>query len=357
MHKPIGLLLALSTLGAAASAAAAPVPPQLTGSTYVFTFPGNGPRMEVDPAPGGRIVSLKLGTPEFLYLNRANNNLLWGSVFWTAPQSDWNWPPPAAHNVNAYTAATKGDVLVLTGGVDNASRFSMVKHFSGESADTSITLTYIIRNGGTSARSAAPWAITRVLPGGLTFWGKGPGPMRGNHATLVKEQGGWVWFDHAAGSGVSGSIPKLFGDGTGWLAHVNAGGQLLLMVFPDIAQAQAAPQEAEIEIYTEPSQALMEIEHQGAYVSIPAGDSLAYTTRWYLRQLPSGAQKAVGNPGLTAYVQALLDRSPTALAPGKDNRPGIPKRTVSPGFQALDRQSHPVDAQGRRKGNDRVDLR
>lgn len=350
MKNPIRFLLALSALGAAASALAAPVPPQLTGSTYVFTFPNNGPRMEVDPAPGGRIVSLKLGTPEFLYLNRANNNLLWGSVFWTAPQSDWNWPPPAAHNLNAYTGGPKGNVLVLAGGVDNVSKFSMVKNYSGESADTSITITYIIKNGGTAAKSAAPWAITRVLPGGLTFWGKGPGPMRGNHATLVKEQGGWVWFDHAAGSGVSGSIPKLFGDGTGWLAHVNAGGQLLLMVFPDITQAQAAPQEAEIEIYTEPSQALMEIEHLGAYASIPAGDSLSYTIRWYLRQLPEGAQKAVGNAGLTAYVQSLLNRSTTALASGKDGRPVARRTSAMPGFHTQDRQSHTVDAKGRRTG-------
>jgi len=341
-------LLAVTVLGAAATAQAAPVPPVLTGTTYVFTFPDNGPRMVVDPAPGGRIVSLKLGTPEFLYLSTANNNLLWGSVFWTAPQSDWNWPPPAAHNLNAYTGGPQGDVLVLAGGQDNASRFSMVKRFSGESSDTSISLTYTIKNGGTAARSAAPWAITRVLPGGLTFWSKGPGSMRGNHATLVKEQGGWVWFDHAAGSGVSGNIPKLFGDGAGWLAHVNAGGQLLLMVFPDIAQAQAAPQEAEIEIYTEPSQKLMEIEHLGAYASIAAGDSLSYSIRWYFRQLPAGALKAVGDPGLVAYVQSLLNRSSTALAPGEGNRQGTRAKPLSRAFHLLDKQSRPVDAQGRR---------
>lgn len=346
MHNT-SFILAISALAAAASAPAAPVPPLLTGSTYVFTFPDNGPRMVVDQAPGGRIVSLKLGTPEFLYLSQANNNLLWGSIFWTAPQSDWNWPPPAAHNLNAYTGGPMGNVLVLASGQDNASRTSLVKNFSGESADTSITLTYYIKNGGTAARSVAPWVSTRVLPGGLTIWGKGPGPMRGNNATLVKEQGGWVWFDHAAGSGMTGNIAKVFADGTGWLAHVNAGGQLLLMVFPDIAQSQAAPQEAEIEIYTEPSQALMEIEHQGAYASIAAGDSLSYTIRWYLRQLPAGAQKAVGNAGLTAYVQALLNRSSTALARSKGNRPGTRMTPVARSFHALDKQSRPVDAQGR----------
>jgi len=349
MHLP-SLVIALSALGAVSLAPAAPVAPQLVGSTYVFTFPENGPRMVVDPAPGGRITSLKLGTPEFLYLSTANNNLLWGSIFWTAPQSDWDWPPPAAHNTNPYTGGPKGDALVLVSGLDNASRFSMVKNFSGESSDTSITLTYSIKNGGTAAKSAAPWVSTRVLPGGLTFWAKGPGPLRGTNSTLVKEQGGWVWFDHAAGSGVSGSIAKVFADGMGWMAHVNAGGQLLLMVFPDIAQADAAPQEAEIEIYTEPSQALMELEHQGAYRSIAAGDSLSYTIHWYLRQLPAGAQKAVGNAGLKAFVEGLLNRSATALSAGKGQRRGTRMTPGSRSFQVLDGQSRPVDAQGRVTG-------
>jgi hypothetical protein len=47
--------------------------------------------MEVDPAPGGRITSLKMGNSEFLFLDRSE--ILWGSVFWTTPQS---WPPTAA---------------------------------------------------------------------------------------------------------------------------------------------------------------------------------------------------------------------------------------------------------------------
>ncbi len=348
MHTP-SLVITLSALGAIALAPAAPVTPQLEGSTYVFTFPENGPRMVVDPAPGGRITSLKLGTPEFLYLSTANNNLLWGSIFWYAPQSEWNWPPPAAHNTNPYTGGVKDDVLVLTSGVDNASRFSMVKNYSAESADTSITLTYVLKNTGTAARSAAPWVSTRVLPKGLTFWAKGPGTMRGTNATVIKEQGGWVWFDHAAGSGIS-NIPKVFADGAGWMAHVNANGQLLLMVFPDIAQANFAPGEAEIEIYTEPSQALMELEHQGAYKSIAAGDSLSYTIRWYFRQLPAGTEKAVGNPGLTAFVEGLLNRNATALNESKGRRSGTQVTPRSRSFKVLDRKSRPVDLQGRVKG-------
>ena len=343
----VALALAASALGTAAPALSAPVAPQLSGSTYVFALPDDGPRLVADPAPGGRVTSLKLGTTEFLYLNQSGNNLLWGSVFWTAPQSDWSWPPPAAHNTNPYTASVRGDVLVLAGGVDNASKFSLTKKFSAESADTSIRLDYTIKNTGTAAKSAAPWATTRVLPGGLTFWAKGPGAMRGNHASLVKEQGGWVWFDHAANYTGSGDIPKVFADGGGWLAHLEAGGMLLLMVFPDIAQSEAAPGEAEVEIYTEPSRKLMEIEHQGAYASIRAGDSSTYTIRWYVRRIPASAQKSVGNAGLVAFVQSLLARSPTGLAADGVGRPAREAKPAGRGFRALDRKGRPVDARGR----------
>ena len=205
-------------LGANTPTPAAPVAPSSPAPPTCSPSRTTAPAWWSIPAPGGaHHLPSSVGTPEFLYLSTANNNLLWGSVFWYAPQTDWNWPPPAAHNTNPYTASLKGNVLVLVGGIDNASKLSFTKNFSGESADTSIQLTYIIKNGGTAAKQAAPWADTRVLPGGLTFWAKGPGPMKGQLSALVKEQGGWVWFDHAAGSSVTGESRRFSPTGpVGW---------------------------------------------------------------------------------------------------------------------------------------------
>ena len=56
MSSRIPLLLSTAFLaGPDPAAGAGPVLPQLSGSVYVFAFPGGGPRLEVDPAAGARI--------------------------------------------------------------------------------------------------------------------------------------------------------------------------------------------------------------------------------------------------------------------------------------------------------------
>jgi hypothetical protein len=322
---------------------AAPVPPQASGSAYVFAFPAEGPRLEVDPASGARISSLKLGTGEFLFVNRSQTN--WGSTLWTAPQTAWNWPPPQAYDGTAYTGGPQGNQLVLAGPKDQASGFSFTKRFSADDGDTSITLAFTLKNGGTAARQAAFWQVTRVLPGGITFFPKGAGAARGDLVSQVKEAGGWMWFDYAAAT-IPGGTPKYFGDGSGgWMAHIDPAGLMLLEIFPDITAAEAAPGEAEIELYTDPGKQYMEIEHQGAYGSLAAGDSAAWTTRWYLRKLPAGVQRKAGDPTLIAWVETLLRRPASAL-------PGISRnaQVASPRarLSLRPRDAGEVDAKGRK---------
>lgn len=345
MQKWPARILALLALLAAGQVplSAAPVPPQASGSNYVFAFPSEGPRLEVDPASGARISSLKLGTGEFLFINRSQTN--WGSTLWTAPQSAWNWPPPQAYDGTAYTGGAQGNLLVLAGPKDQASGFSFTKRISADDGDTSITLAFTLKNGGTAARQAAFWQVTRVLPGGITFFPKGPGPARGDLVSQVKESGGWMWLDYATAT-IPGGTPKYFGDGAGgWMAHIDPSGLMLLETFPDIAAAEAAPGEAEIEIYTDPGKQYMEIEHQGAYASIAAGDSAAWTTRWYLRKLPAGVARKAGDPTLIAWVESLLRRPASAL-------PGISRnaRVAYPGARLSVRpgDAGEVDAKGRR---------
>jgi hypothetical protein len=314
-----------SSLGLAACLAStlsgAPIAPQPSGSAYAFAFPSGGPRLEVDPGAGARISSLKFGTTEFLYVNR--NILNWGSTFWPAPQSPWGWPPPHALDQGAYTGGPQGSALSLASGKDGATQLSFGKRFSADDADTSFTQTYIMRNQGTSARSVAPWQVTRVPSGGLTFFPKGTGAVWGDMASQVKEAEGWMWFELETAT-LPGGTPKAFADGSGgWMAHLDKNGFLLVEIFPDIAASQAAPQEAEIEIYAEPGKQYMELEHQGAYAPLAAGDSVAWTTRWYLRKAPAGVQKTPGNPALMAWVNSLVLRSTTAR---KENPGG--SRTV-----------------------------
>ena len=331
-------------LSLSAAATAVPVPPQTTASGYAFAFPSSGPRLEIEPAIGARFTSLKLGTAEFLFVDRAGLN--WGATFWPSPQNTWGWPPSEALDRAPYTGGPAGNSLVLASAKDNSTQLSFAKRISAEDADTSFRLAFSVRNGSGAARMNTPWLVTRVLPGGLTFFAKGPG--RGDLASQVKEVSGWLWFDYDAAV-IPGGSPKYYGDGAGWMAHVDRNGILLLEVFPDIAASQAAPEEAEVEIYTDPAKKYMEIEHQGAYASIPPGDSAVWTTRWFLRKLPAGAEKKAGDPKLMALVSELLTRASTGLAstPAAPRPMGKRSRRSIRLFQAEAPGSRPIDARGR----------
>jgi hypothetical protein len=326
-------------------AGAGPVLPQLSGSVYVFAFPAGGPRLEVDPALGARISSLKLGTTEFLYVDK--NQPHWGSTFWPSPQNAWARFTPQALDNGSYSGGPRGPVLVLTSAKDNETQLTFSKRLSADDADTSITVTLVMQNGGAGAKSWAPWQVTRVLPGGLTFFPKGPGGIRGTLAPQAKELEGLVWFDLAAAT-LPGGVAKFFADGEGWMAHVDKNGLMLLEAFPDIAGSQAAPEEAEIEVYAAPRKVYMEVEHQGAYTPIAAGDSTVWTTRWYLRQLPPGIPRTAGNPALIAYASSLARRA-TAVRPQQAHPMRMthgPART-RPTMVYPVPASPPVDASGR----------
>lgn len=333
-------------LAAAAPLRAGPVIPQVSGSGYAFAFPSSGPRLEVEPSIGARLSSLKLGAIEFLFVDRAGIN--WGATFWPSPQSVWAWPPPEALDRSPYAGGPQGGILALAGAQDPATRLSFAKRFSAEDADTSFRLGFAMLNGSASPKPVAPWMVTRVLPGGLTFFAKGRIAGHGDLAPQVKEASGWMWFDHGAAVLPAGS-PKYYADGAGWMAHVDRNGLLLLETFRDIDPAEAAPDEAEIEIYADPAGKYMEIEHQGAYASIPPGDSAAWTTRWYLRRLPDGVERKAGDPRLMALVADLLRRASTGLAEPPANRRPQPKgfRPRVGIFQSERRNPRPVDAGGR----------
>ena len=76
---------------------------------------------------------------------------------------------------------------------------------------------------------------------------------------------------------------KINVDGKGWLKfHDN--GLVLTQKFPDIAPADAAPGEAEIQVYIDARKSFVEIEAQGPYTELQPGEKLDWTVRWYLAE-------------------------------------------------------------------------
>ncbi|MEI9940806.1 MAG: hypothetical protein WDO69_26620 [Pseudomonadota bacterium] len=264
------------------------------GSTY----------LELDSANGARITALRVGGstgPNLLADSLATGQVdNWGSTFWPSPQN-WPWPPTDEGSINAintlpYTAAGDAQTLTLTSQLNTAApTVSVIKKFSADLAKQAIVIDYTMTNGGTTTPvTVAPWEITRVAAGGITFYADAGDPSAVIPPTTLTD--GVRWYQHNASA--ADQPAKFLSDGKGWIAHA-AGDLLLIKSFPDIAPSQSPTGEAEIEIYSDPK--YVEVENQGAVQTLAPGEALHWTVRWYARKLPAPA--VVGSADLVAYVQ------------------------------------------------------
>ena len=259
--------------------------------------------MTVDAAHGGKILSFKLGEQEVIAQNPAAapqpapaegqpprrrwfNPNSYGSTFWTSPQKEWNWPPVPEYDSLPYTAEVKdGPVqvagvtipaLFLTGQVSKYG-YRVCKVFTVDPSDLAFIVTYSIVNESGETRQVAPWQITRVPNGGFLEFDATPEGV--TPADLMK-----VAFDDGMATlevDVAGENRKINVDGKGWLNFCD-NGLVLTQRFPDIAQEEAAPGEAEIQVYIDARKSFVEIEAQGPYTELQPGGKLDWTVRWYL---------------------------------------------------------------------------
>lgn len=259
--------------------------------------------MELDPSTGGRIKSLKIDGNDFL-TGKSINADNWGSTFWPSPQSAWGWPPSAELDKNPYTVVEGDNSITMRSSRDPKLGYVFVKQITGNPADTSFIVKYTIINKSDSSRKVAPWEISRVFPNGITFYPTGEGDKRGDLAPLTKDIDGITWFQYKEDQIPSG-VPKLLADGKeGWLAQLN-NDWLLVKSFPAIPLEDNAPEEGEIELYTNPDKSYIEIEQQGAYQELAPGDSSVWEVEWILRKVPNSIKAEPGEKELVNFVRSL----------------------------------------------------
>lgn len=278
--------------------------PTVNGSVYTFTF--GDTVFAVDAAVAGRIVTCALGGKNILTSAKSREDNNWGSTFWTSPQSDWNWPPPAELDPGAYTARLDGAALVLESATLPGLELAVSKRFSVDAGYGVVTIEYGIVNRGKQARSVAPWEISRVASGGLTFFPMGDGlPWKGFQELLpLTINNGVAWLSSATAP--ANADQKAFANGSeGWIAHV-AGRLLLVKSFPGISAAQAAPGEAEIKLYTDAGRSYVEVENQGAYALLAPGAAVTWPVRWSLRKLDASVAVKPDSAELLAIVRGLV---------------------------------------------------
>jgi hypothetical protein len=307
---------------------------------------------EVDSARGARISSFKLDGTEIMYVDFKKTDMA-GSTFWQSPQT-WPWPPAVNLDSKPYRAIPTQNKIVFKGATDTRSQLRFYKTISANAADTSIIIDYCIKNEKTTVQKWAPWEITRVVNSGLTVFAKGEGKVTGDMASRTKETTGYVWYDQDETVGGAGA--KFFCDGKGWLAHVVDGEMLFIKKFEDVPKLSAAPNEAEVEVYTAPDQSYTELENQGVYANIASKDSVSWRVKWYARKLPASVEVKVGSTSLTNYIEAVLKREApvTSIASQANNQikvypnPATTMLSVEPGTTiGKDTHFQVFDVQGR----------
>jgi hypothetical protein len=281
--------------------------------------------LEVDSSSTGMVSLLTLDGTDLVAKYMANN----GSVFWTSPQSAWytdgttTWPPPnEMSDGTKYTPSSKNNILTMTGPVGSTDKLSISKRYWGNVDNQAITIEYTIHNTNAAAVSKAPWEITRLYAGGLTFFPSDEEAVSiGDSSFLLAPMTsaeGVLWFNDKATSytsNVKGGANGL----EGWAAHIVCGTGLkktcastssqspvLIKEWSDVLTTEVVTGEKEVEIFVDQSNTYEELEQQGAYVSIPAGGTLVWTMHWLIRYLPSAVKPTSGSADLLTWVRGEL---------------------------------------------------
>ena len=277
-----------------------PITPELRDGRHVLAW--DDISFEVDARTGGRVTALRLDGRNLLTgpeIDAGN----FGSTFWTSPQSAWGWPPVPELDHHEYRASIEESAIVMRSAPSASLGVEIEKRFAADRARGAVLFEYRIHNLGALPIQTAPWQITRVGPGGLTFYPSGEGAFPPSNLG-VQDALGATWYDYDKASITEHQ--KHFADGReGWLAHVDRDA-LLVKTFPAVPRAAHAPGEAQIEIYASPEHTYVEVEAQGAYETVEPGGALTWQVVWLARRLPEILPISVGSEALLAHVRALV---------------------------------------------------
>ena len=253
-------------------------------------------------ANGGRIISFIYDQKEIITQSSEHENF--GSTLWTAPQSNWGWPPFEVLDNQKYEVEKVGDILKMTSNPDSKSGFQFEKTWQAVE-NNSIRIEYLIKNISGKAKSVGPWEVTRVPCGGLAFFpdgGKGIVPESNLKPDLQKDGIKWISINKNPISGHQ----KLFSTANeGWLAYA-FDRLLFIKQFPNIQPENYSPQQGGVEVYIDKEKSYVELENQGAYQLLQPKESLNYKENWFLIPVPENVNVYPGNQELTELVRQYI---------------------------------------------------
>lgn len=267
-----------------------------------YTIKVKNMSMVVNAVIGGRITSLKLGDTEILSGKKIHANF-YGSTIWLSPEGKWRGQGVTDNKDYKVDKYTNNSNLHITSQNDSLRGFAMVKEFTANAKDTSISMKYSITNIAKAMQSVSAWEVTRVIPGGLEFYPKGETPALPKTNLPIKEEGGVIWYAYDPSTV---NFQKAYQSGSeGWQAYVR-NGIIFIKQFPTVKTTEFAPGEVNVEVYVNKEKTYMEIENQGPFTELQHGQTLTFDVKWYVRQIPANIKADVGSQALVNYVRSVL---------------------------------------------------
>ncbi|ACE85740.1 hypothetical protein CJA_1442 [Cellvibrio japonicus Ueda107] len=264
--------------------------------------------MEILPSVAGRVVSLKVGNHELVIPHIPDRPKDSGTVLWSSPQAEWNWPPIDVLDSLPYKVETQNNQLVLTSEVDPKTGYQFSKTYlpAGKNA---IAVTYRIYNRGKVEKRVGALEVTRVPPAGDVLFPLGDtAPVSGIFYPLpVSLEQGLCWFQYD-GKKIRDDHHKIMLDGKeGWVAYRNKG-YLLIKEFEDLPPNVIAEGEREIEVFAHVEHTFIEIKQQSAVETLAPGEFLTWTVVWHALKLPPELHGEIAPEQLADVVRLELMR-------------------------------------------------
>ena len=274
---------------------------------HVYTITHGQTQLDINASVAGRIGSLKIDGTEMLLTADKTNNLIWGSVFWSSPQSEWSWPPIENLDSAPYTVSLTHERIVFTSKIDPVTGYQFVKSYGVNNDKKCVSVIYSIHNHSQVEKNVAGWEVTRFGPKGLAFFPQGNTESASGifYPLSVEHIGDITWANYDI-SKLTQNHHKLMTDGKeGWIAYTHAG-KLLVKEFADVPVELIVSGEGEIEIFANVEKTFWEIDQQGVMTKLAPGEHLEWEVRWHTRTLPANIPTNVGSDDLVSYVRGTL---------------------------------------------------
>lgn len=283
------------------------LPAFITQKGQVYRLTQGQTQLEISANVAGRISSLKVDGTELLLTADQTENLIWGSVFWSSPQSEWSWPPIVALDSAPYQVSVVNNRLVFTSKLDPVTGYQFVKSYGINHDKKCVSIIYSIYNHSSLEKNVAGWEVTRFRPAGMAFFPQGNTESSSGifYPLAVEHKGDITWAQYDV-SQLTKNHHKLMTDGKeGWIAYQNAG-KLLVKEFADVPVELIVSGEGEIELFANVEKTFWEIDQQGVMTKLAPGEHLEWEVLWHTRTLPASVPAEVGSDDLVSYVRGVL---------------------------------------------------